>query len=279
MGTAKRARVSAYATSGRLSGRGRAEQPGTSWLPFPLAARPRFVRLCPRSSPGSLRAAVELCQQRLDRGNGSGGFQGPDRGQPVRGGECHPRCPPIGSRAPEFRNQALVVELDVTDAGQRASAVRACHDHFDPIDVLVNSAGTNFRGAIEEQMRPITEQRSTSTYLVPSNNPARLAGNALPTTGDDRQHFLAAWNCECRRQWLLLFHEVPALVGTRPAQLARRRQRPRAQQGASVGTQRCDPLLQLVLSHHPANVVVGPESAPWDRLAGPWPGPSLGHHA
>jgi NADP-dependent 3-hydroxy acid dehydrogenase YdfG len=32
--------------------------------------------------------------------------------------------------AKDFRDQALVVELDVTDAGQRESAVKAWRDHF-----------------------------------------------------------------------------------------------------------------------------------------------------
>ena len=46
---------------------------------------------------------------------------------------------------------SLVVELDVTAAGERESAVKAGHDHFGSIDVLVNSAGADFWGAIEEQ--------------------------------------------------------------------------------------------------------------------------------
>ncbi len=33
----------------------------------------------------------------------------------------------MNALAKEFRNQALVVELDATDAGQRESAVKACH--------------------------------------------------------------------------------------------------------------------------------------------------------
>ncbi len=58
---------------------------------------------------------------------------------------------PMNDLAKDFRNQALVVELDVTDAGRRESAVKAYHDHFGSIDVLVNSAGADFWGAIEEQ--------------------------------------------------------------------------------------------------------------------------------
>jgi len=46
---------------------------------------------------------------------------------------------------------ALAVELDVTEAGQRIAAVQEAEAQFGSIDVLVNNAGIDFVGAIEEQ--------------------------------------------------------------------------------------------------------------------------------
>jgi NAD(P)-dependent dehydrogenase (short-subunit alcohol dehydrogenase family) len=46
---------------------------------------------------------------------------------------------------------ALAIELDVTDPAQRADAVRQAELRFGAIDVLVNNAGIDFIGAIEEQ--------------------------------------------------------------------------------------------------------------------------------
>lgn len=53
--------------------------------------------------------------------------------------------------AGQYPDRDLAVELDVTKPDQRASEVERCQDHFGPIDVLVNSAGIDFWGAIEEQ--------------------------------------------------------------------------------------------------------------------------------
>lgn len=46
--------------------------------------------------------------------------------------------------------RVLPLELDVTDAVQRAAVVQAAQDRFGDIDVLVNNAGYGYRSAIEE---------------------------------------------------------------------------------------------------------------------------------
>jgi NAD(P)-dependent dehydrogenase (short-subunit alcohol dehydrogenase family) len=46
-------------------------------------------------------------------------------------------------------DRVLVLPLDVTDAGQVQSAVRAAEEHFGGIDVLVNNAGRGWYGSIE----------------------------------------------------------------------------------------------------------------------------------
>ncbi|WP_422745778.1 oxidoreductase [Mycobacterium sp. WMMD1722] len=49
-----------------------------------------------------------------------------------------------------FGDRALPVALDVTDKTQIADAVRAAHDTFGGIDVLVNNAGNGYLSAVEE---------------------------------------------------------------------------------------------------------------------------------
>lgn len=50
----------------------------------------------------------------------------------------------------QFPDTAFGVKLDVTQAGQVASAVKLAHEKFGRIDVLVNNAGIGYFGAIEE---------------------------------------------------------------------------------------------------------------------------------
>jgi NAD(P)-dependent dehydrogenase (short-subunit alcohol dehydrogenase family) len=57
----------------------------------------------------------------------------------------------MNALAERFPGTALAVELDVTQAGQRVAAVQAAEAQFGAIDVLVNNAGIDFVGAIEEQ--------------------------------------------------------------------------------------------------------------------------------
>jgi len=53
--------------------------------------------------------------------------------------------------AERYPGKALAVMLDVTNAEQRAAAVQQTEARFGGIDVLVNNAGIDFLGAIEEQ--------------------------------------------------------------------------------------------------------------------------------
>ncbi|RWX76943.1 SDR family NAD(P)-dependent oxidoreductase [Neorhizobium lilium] len=50
----------------------------------------------------------------------------------------------------EGTENGLALDLDVTDAGQVAAAVKAAEDKFGRIDVLVNNAGYGYQAAIEE---------------------------------------------------------------------------------------------------------------------------------
>ncbi|MDT5010885.1 MAG: hypothetical protein QOH57_2502 [Mycobacterium sp.] len=60
------------------------------------------------------------------------------------------RIETVSDFADEFGDHALVLALDVTDAEQISSAVRATEDAFGGIDVLVNNAGNGYLSAIEE---------------------------------------------------------------------------------------------------------------------------------
>ncbi|MBP1842097.1 NAD(P)-dependent dehydrogenase (short-subunit alcohol dehydrogenase family) [Rhizobium petrolearium] len=50
----------------------------------------------------------------------------------------------------EGRDNALALDLDVTDTGQIINAVKAAEEKFGRIDVLVNNAGYGYQAAIEE---------------------------------------------------------------------------------------------------------------------------------
>jgi len=50
----------------------------------------------------------------------------------------------------QFPDAALALELDITNPGQRESALKATLAHFGQLDVLVNNAGYGYVAAIEE---------------------------------------------------------------------------------------------------------------------------------
>jgi NAD(P)-dependent dehydrogenase (short-subunit alcohol dehydrogenase family) len=58
---------------------------------------------------------------------------------------------PMVALADRYPDAALAIPLDVTDAQQRADAVRQAEVRFGAVDILVNNAGIDFIGAIEEQ--------------------------------------------------------------------------------------------------------------------------------
>jgi len=61
----------------------------------------------------------------------------------------------------------LSLALDVTDANQIAAVVRAAHDKFGRIDVLVNNAGYGYQGSVEEsEEAQIHVQFETNTFGV-----------------------------------------------------------------------------------------------------------------
>jgi NAD(P)-dependent dehydrogenase (short-subunit alcohol dehydrogenase family) len=57
----------------------------------------------------------------------------------------------MAALAERHPGRALALRLDVTNAEQRVAAVRETEARFEGIDVLVNNAGIDFLGAIEEQ--------------------------------------------------------------------------------------------------------------------------------
>ena len=54
----------------------------------------------------------------------------------------------VGDLASAYQDTALALPLDVTDAAQRAAAVRAAQERFGGIDVLVNNAGYGYRAPL-----------------------------------------------------------------------------------------------------------------------------------
>src|ERR1700720_4690215 len=57
----------------------------------------------------------------------------------------------MSALAARYPDRALAVGLDVTQPQQRMAAVERAQAHFGGIDVLVNNAGIDFLGAVEEQ--------------------------------------------------------------------------------------------------------------------------------
>jgi NAD(P)-dependent dehydrogenase (short-subunit alcohol dehydrogenase family) len=63
----------------------------------------------------------------------------------------------------------LVVKLDVTSSGDAAAAARAAVDRFGRIDVLVNNAGSSFKGYFEEMTAEQVERQLAANLLGPMN--------------------------------------------------------------------------------------------------------------
>ena len=80
----------------------------------------------------------------------------------------------------EEEDRAQVVELDVTDAGQRDVAIAEALDRFGRIDVLVNNAGRTQVGAVEET----TDDELRFLFELHFFAPAALTRAVLPVMRD-----------------------------------------------------------------------------------------------
>src|SRR6266404_2741457 len=58
---------------------------------------------------------------------------------------------PMADLAARYPDTALAITFDVTKLGQRVAAVQQADARFGGVDVLVNNAGIDFLGAVEEQ--------------------------------------------------------------------------------------------------------------------------------
>src|SRR4051812_19213070 len=63
----------------------------------------------------------------------------------------------------------LVVELDVTDIGQAWAAADTAVERFGRIDVLLNNAGSSFKGYFEEMSPPQVDAQLATNLLGPMN--------------------------------------------------------------------------------------------------------------
>ena len=96
------------------------------------------------------------------------------------------------ARAPianEYGRECGTAECDVTDPGQVAATVAAAVAQFGKIDVLINSAGINIRGAIEDVSPEDFEQGTAGErdgYLA--DVPRGRAGDEAQRLRPDRQH-------------------------------------------------------------------------------------------
>jgi NAD(P)-dependent dehydrogenase (short-subunit alcohol dehydrogenase family) len=71
---------------------------------------------------------------------------------------------------------ALAFPLDVTDRVQRGEVVRAAHERFGAIDVLVNNAGHSYRAAVEEAADDQVRELFATNFF----GPAGLIQTVLP---------------------------------------------------------------------------------------------------
>ncbi len=83
---------------------------------------------------------------------------------------------PMLALADRYPDTALAITLDVTDPRQRTNAVAQAEAQFGAVDVLVNNAGIDFIGAIEEQ----DEGDCRAQFEVNFFSAAALLREALP---------------------------------------------------------------------------------------------------
>ena len=79
------------------------------------------------------------------------------------------RRPDAVSDAVGSSDDLLAVKLDVTDVDDAAAAVDAAMERFGRIDVLVNSAGSSFKGYFEEMSPRQVEQQLATNLFGPMN--------------------------------------------------------------------------------------------------------------
>jgi NAD(P)-dependent dehydrogenase (short-subunit alcohol dehydrogenase family) len=94
----------------------------------------------------------------------------------------------VVSEAVGSSEDLLAVKLDVTDVNEAASAVDAAMDRFGRIDVLVNNAGSSFKGYFEEMSPRQVEQQLATNLLGPMN----VTRAVLPVMRQQRSGHLIA---------------------------------------------------------------------------------------
>jgi NAD(P)-dependent dehydrogenase (short-subunit alcohol dehydrogenase family) len=74
---------------------------------------------------------------------------------------------PMAELAAQYPATARSFGLDVTDADQRRAAIRFAEEQFGGVDVLVNNAGIDFTGAIEEQHEDDIRSQFEVNFFAP----------------------------------------------------------------------------------------------------------------
>jgi NAD(P)-dependent dehydrogenase (short-subunit alcohol dehydrogenase family) len=83
----------------------------------------------------------------------------------------------VGDLVARYSDRAIAVGLDVTQAGDIRSALKAAYERFGQVDVLVNNAGYGYIGAIEEgEDAEIRAQFDTNVHGVIALMQAVLPG-------------------------------------------------------------------------------------------------------
>lgn len=82
----------------------------------------------------------------------------------------------VADLAKTYPDTALALALDVTDHPRADEVVRAAHERFGGIDVLVNNAGHSYRAAVEEGVPEQIEEVFATNFF----GPAALIRSVLP---------------------------------------------------------------------------------------------------